>query len=708
MRYSSLETAAVVAGLTVAIFASSEGAKAEGVSADSLSPEDSFYFGNDDGPIAEEDMYESEVVGYRLRLTDEAAGFAETIDVAKYQKSVSDVSEVLSKSVGVQVRSMGGLGAYGAASIRGSSPNQVPVFLDGVQLNLGGFSIVNLGDFSLNTLSSIEVYRGNAPLAAGASGIGGAIVLKTRIFDREVLEYAGSYGSWNTWRLLTLYGVRIRNTDVLTVVTGQHSDSDFRYYNRNGTPNNLDDDAFVRRTNNQHTAFSALLKASRRWGGTKLLLLDDFFNKTAGLSGIDHMVDKSDAKLDTIRNAVSLRMEKFVGKKSELDLNLSHLLLFERYYDMSGTVGIGHQDNEYRTHGVSFSALIKSNFSDKHITTFRFGGQYENYNERRLNLTAEDQQNPSHRVKTELGIEHEWIPIPRLHIVPTVRGEILYSYFGGGPTPQLLTDFPKTATTDFLVSPVLGARLEIVDGLLLRVNGGRYTRAPDLSELFGDRGSVIGNPELQEEVAYNTDAGLTYMIAGKSHLDSLRVDAAWFARWVKNLICLEQNSQSTATPVNIDSAMVQGAELSLRLSVFKLATLSGNYTYFYGVNRSNAEQYRGKQLPGRPKHEAYGRLDLKKTFIKWGMGGFFDADYAGIAYVGQYNSEDTVTLHFLLGAGMNATLIKTGFTFTFEVKNLLNAMVFKNDEGAWLPMSDYSRYPLPGRTFLGTLHWQLP
>jgi iron complex outermembrane receptor protein len=703
-----LETAAAVAGLTISFYAFAEDAEAAEASADIHSQEDSFDFENYDMPIDEDDMYESRVVGYRLRPTDEAVGFAETIEVAQQQKSVTDVSEVLSKSVGVQVRTMGGLGAYGAASVRGSTPNQVPVFLDGVQLNIGGFSIVNLGDFSLNTLRSIEVYRGNAPLAVGTSGIGGAIVLKTKIFEKPVIEYTGSYGSWNTWRMLTLYGAQIKNTDVLAVVTGQHSDGDFRYFNRNGTPNNSDDDSFVRRTNNHHTAYSAMLKVSRKWGTAKVLLMDDFFNKTAGLSGIDHMVNKSDAKLDTVRNSVSLRMEKSVGKKSELDLDLSHLLLFERYYDMSGTVGIGHQDNEYRTHGVSFSALAKTNFSDNHITTFRLGERYENYNERRLNLSSEDQQNPSHRVKTEFGVEHEWIPIQKLHIVPTLRGEIHYSYYGGGPTPSLLTDFPETSRTDFFVSPSLGARLEVVEGLILRTNGGRYTRTPDISELFGDRGSVIGNPDLNEEVGYNADAGATYMIAGKSYLDTVRIDAAWFGSWVKDLICLEQNSQSTATPVNIDAAVIQGAEVALRLSMFKLVTLSGNYTYFHGINRSKMEQYRGKMLPGHPKHEAYGRLDLERTFSKWGLGGWFDADYADKAYVGQYNSEDTVTLHFFLGTGIHAEILKAGLTFTFEIKNLLNAMIFKNDAGDWLPMSDYSRYPLPGRTFFGTLNWQLP
>jgi hypothetical protein len=97
--------------------------------------------------LDEEAIYETEVKGYGIRPTDEGTGFAETIEVAEERKSMTDLSEVLSKSVGVQVRTMGGLGSYGAVSVRGSTPNQVPLFIDGVQLNIGGFSVVNLRSF---------------------------------------------------------------------------------------------------------------------------------------------------------------------------------------------------------------------------------------------------------------------------------------------------------------------------------------------------------------------------------------------------------------------------------------------------------------------------------------------------------------------------------------------------------------------------------
>lgn len=661
------------------------------------------------GGVAEEDLgFETKVNDFRAHRTDEGTGFAETIELAENSKGGADLCEVLSKSVGVQVRSMGGLGAYGAASVRGSTPNQVPVFFDSVQLNTGGNSAVNLGDFSLDVLDSIEIYRGNAPLALGNSGIGGAIVLRSRVLTEPVIELAGSYGSWHTMRLFGLYGNKLGSVDTLAIVSAQHSDGDFWYFNQKGTFKNSDDDEFQNRTNNDHSAYSILLKLSRDLGGWRVLVMDHFLYKEHGLAGIDSFAGRSDARMKTIRNGTNILFERPVGEKSELDFDLSYLLLWELFDDQGGSIGTGHQDHKYRTDAVGASALLNTEFSKEHSTVFRFSSRFERYNEFRKGLSHDDQQNPSYRIKTEMGGEYDWHPVSPFHIVPTVRGEFHYSYFGGGKISALVTDFDATEKTDFYFSPSIGVRYELFKGFLLRANGGRYVRTPDLTELFGDRGAVIGNPELVAESGYNVDAGVTYMKSGRSLVDFFRMDAAWFGSRVIDLISLEQNSQSTSRPVNVDEASILGAEFALRLGLFDLVTLSGNYTLFRGVNRSSLEQYEGKKLPVRPTHEAYGCIELGTTLGPLIVKGWFDADYAGRAYLGRYNNEDFVSKHFFLGLGSRVEHPRTGFTISIEVKNVLNKLRYENENGDWRAMSDYGRYPLPGRTVMATLHWRLP
>jgi outer membrane cobalamin receptor len=56
----------------------------------------------------------------RLR---ETSTFATVVDTAEATSRVDSVSDLLSESVGVQVRSFGGLGAFSTVSIRGATPN---------------------------------------------------------------------------------------------------------------------------------------------------------------------------------------------------------------------------------------------------------------------------------------------------------------------------------------------------------------------------------------------------------------------------------------------------------------------------------------------------------------------------------------------------------------------------------------------------------
>jgi len=138
----------------------------------------------------------------RLR---ETSTFATVIDTTEATSRVDSVSDLLSESVGVQVRSFGGLGAFSTVSIRGATPNQVEFYLDNVLLNTANTSLVDAETVPLDNVERIEIYRGFAPLQLGAGSIGGAINLVTRQVAGETINRTSvSYGSYNTQRL-TLY-----------------------------------------------------------------------------------------------------------------------------------------------------------------------------------------------------------------------------------------------------------------------------------------------------------------------------------------------------------------------------------------------------------------------------------------------------------------------------------------------------------------------
>ena len=69
--------------------------------------------------------------------------------------------DVLAEATGVHVKRLGGLGAFSTISLRGSSADQVEVYLDGVScLNAAFGGGVDLGNLPLAHVGQIEVYRG--------------------------------------------------------------------------------------------------------------------------------------------------------------------------------------------------------------------------------------------------------------------------------------------------------------------------------------------------------------------------------------------------------------------------------------------------------------------------------------------------------------------------------------------------------------------
>ena len=99
---------------------------------------------------------------------------------ARRRRSVETLSDALADTVGVQVRRFGGLGDFSTVSVRGFSPRQVQVYLDGVPLARADNETVDLSDLPLDAVEHVEVYRGATPLRFAQSGPGGVVNVVTR------------------------------------------------------------------------------------------------------------------------------------------------------------------------------------------------------------------------------------------------------------------------------------------------------------------------------------------------------------------------------------------------------------------------------------------------------------------------------------------------------------------------------------------------
>src|SRR3989454_7043416 len=95
----------------------------------------------------------------------------------------------------VSVRAYGGLGELAQPSIRGSSPAQVLVVLDGIPLNSVALGQTDLSTISVDGVERIEVLRGPFAAIYGSGALGGVIsIITTKAARSQVAGRTGGLG----------------------------------------------------------------------------------------------------------------------------------------------------------------------------------------------------------------------------------------------------------------------------------------------------------------------------------------------------------------------------------------------------------------------------------------------------------------------------------------------------------------------------------
>ncbi len=150
------------------------------------------------GGVALQVTVQGESAAERLRRSAQAV---QVIEVKEAQRQTADLGEVLARSKGVGVRRTGGLGSQASFSLNGLTGEQVRIFLDGVPLELSGYTF-GIANVPVALVERGEVYRGVVPIRFGADALGGAVNLVTSDnLDGTAGSVSYLAGDFNTQRL---------------------------------------------------------------------------------------------------------------------------------------------------------------------------------------------------------------------------------------------------------------------------------------------------------------------------------------------------------------------------------------------------------------------------------------------------------------------------------------------------------------------------
>ncbi|MFQ5719888.1 MAG: TonB-dependent receptor domain-containing protein [Acidobacteriota bacterium] len=616
--------------------------------------------------------------------TADVAAFATTLGTEDLAGRGEDLAGLLRQVPGARIREYGGLGRFATVSLRSATSEQVMVTVDGIPQNRSLGGAVDLSFIPATQIERVTVYRGFAPASAGLAGLGGLVDVRTR---------APSDG--DTGRIDLLAGelgtVRASAGGTVAAGGGGHlrvgveqltSDGDFRFLDTRATPFDPSDDVVRRRRNNRVENLSVLVQGS--WdglGGGRMSVNGRFQDDDRGVPGVDSLPSltaHSERGLGDIGVAWTWRG---TGRVSSLDLAAGYFDDEQQFTDLDGDIGVGVQDQTTDIEGAHLFSVIRLPTAHHHWLT-RVAARSETARVRDAVLSNPD-LGGADRNLASITIE-DVMPLGRVTVAPSLKWETRHDTFRAGGSGAPVPAAPDVRRDD--LSGKIGVAIETGGACVIRGSVGRFVRNPNLLELFGDRGTVRGNPALRPEQGVTAEAGVS--CSGERGPRAWSTEIVAFGRRVDDLIRLLPTSQATSVARNIESARITGVETAVTWHGFLGfdAEVSGTWQRAVDDSGGFADGRRLVFSPNWLGHLAVGWSNARFT-TRW-----------EIAYVGE-NSTDSLDTPFLRLPARVIHDLDLRWRLAPRLRvgvNLRNVFDRRT--------RDVARFPLPGRTaflFLG-------
>ncbi|RVU42133.1 TonB-dependent receptor [Lujinxingia sediminis] len=636
---------------------------------------------SDDDEGGEDTLRGRTVVGDRSAREDarHPSGFVTRVRLGESVAASETLGASLEQVEGVQLSRASSPGQPAYVSVRGGSPRQLVVYLDGLRLSSPAGLGFDVGQLGVGGLASADVFRGGAAVVHGAGALTGSVQLNPRMPTPGVRASARlSAGSFGSAGAQAAFGVGGRRAGLRLHLGVRRSEGDFGFVDNQGI--------VQARRNNDHRRFGGGATGVLKVGDGGELRLTTLVEEGAGGSAGPSEFQRSFelARVDDHRRLASLRYT-FEGERWQAHADLGAQDRAYRYENARGHMTLEHVEAHSRQQTVAATGGARL-FAGAHLLNFSGELRAERYEaaDGAATLGAE-------RLNAALALSEEWLLAgDTLSLVGALRGEVLR---------EQGSDSSMDSRVYAPVVPAIGAIWRAHPRLEARANLAKTFRAPHFDELYLSTEAVRGNPDLLPEEAVVVDAGLRLRLGPGANSKALELGAAYFHNAIGQMILFLPISAYVYQAQNLSGARAHGVEATLGWAPFGRVRLDGSYT----LTRAYLTIDQGgipAQLPHQPRHRAFLRatLDLGglvstetfRTFLS-------DARLQATArYRSRVQLDNFGSLQspgaLRLDLGGRASL-GGGLSLGVEVQNVLN------DRRA----QDFLQRPLPGRAFFISL-----
>ena len=150
------------------------------------------------------------------------------IDMSNMRGTVSNVQDILAKTVGVTLRTSGGVGSSSRISIRGLEGKRIGFFIDELPMT-EQTDYLDINDIPVDMIDRIEIYKGVVPARFGGSSLGGAINIVIREYPDKYADLSYGYESFNTHKAQGVFKRNLKARGLVFGIGGGYTTSDNNY-----------------------------------------------------------------------------------------------------------------------------------------------------------------------------------------------------------------------------------------------------------------------------------------------------------------------------------------------------------------------------------------------------------------------------------------------------------------------------------------------
>jgi vitamin B12 transporter len=596
-------------------------------------------------------------------------------------------ADVIAPVVGVQVSRYGGQTEPSMVSIRGASPEQVLVLVNGKRLNASSGGGVDFSTINPDNIERIEVVRGGNSAVYGENAFGGVINIVTKDGYGRELEGGLRYGvaSFNTHNLSGHIMGQFGKDEAFDFFLSLHGMSTAGGYS---FPDPDEPEGFAVRKNTQGLEGDASFKLGwdiNRDLGLRISLAGQSYNDTKGVPGLKEF-PTVDATIEDSRYIGQLNFQYQNNPIASADVDLFIQFQKRSYTDPENYLGSIDENHSNLAMGsdISFSRnddlhffFLRSIFGyslrrDSLVSTglIRVGGDEGEGEVTKLSHSGfyrcEINLFPYPASVTGRIILHPAFRYDR-HVVSNPDENITKSYDAVNANLGVLVPFDKRR------------------GALLKGNIGTSYRVPSFNDLFWPATAfAVGNPNLFPEESVEYDIGLIVQ-----PYDFFSFEIAHFNRDVTNLIQWNPSAMGQWRPQNVGNALLNGLELEGKFlfsldAIASLLEIKGNYSFLFAKDMTEGSASYGLQLPRRAQEK--GNVIAAVNHLD-GYSIRFEGRYVGARYITAQNTK-YLPAYFVLDGTAGVSMFDF-FKLNFSVKNILGTEYV-----------DLREFPVPGREYV--------